>query len=184
MDSALLSGIMRHVWLLSFTARDVSFTFRGASAGWMSKFCAPAKTRKDSSQETDDVLRWPWLPVAFGPCHIRDIRRRIAFSRSSAPASYGPSDNGQPRGNRLSSSTGTYPRRFFRKTDDFYSYIGTVTVQHSHVTDKKIQIVQQRASLHMEPDSRFVETDHEVSFRELPVQLDQLLIGSFIPVLG
>jgi hypothetical protein len=29
-----------------------------------------------------------------------------------------------------------------------------------------------------------VESDHKVSFHELPVQLDQFLVGSFIPVLG
>ena len=35
-----------------------------------------------------------------------------------------------------------------------------------------------------EHDSRFVEGDHKVSFRELPVKFDQSLVGSFIPVLG
>ena len=62
-------------------------------------------------------------------------------------------------------------------------------VQRSHVPGEEIQMFQKCPRerglfLGGEPDSRFMEGNHKVPLRELAIQVDQSLVGSFVPVLG
>jgi len=92
--------------------------------------------------------------ITFQPWNIHYNRRHIAFSRSSAPLSQRIHQTTSGSGETKSSISAVFlpAKVLFVKGADFDSQTGIPIVQHSHVPDQEIQIVQ----------SFQVESDHKV----------------------